>query len=268
MAQIPASAPGTVTKAPRVSPSLGVGLGVVVVYATIFTATAASSGIPYTEWFSSAPNVWRTAVLPLALGAVFLIGFLAWARWDGVFRDHNRLAGPAILRIAAVVFLAGIVLHFVFVNWAGLDPAIVAPILITGVLVGFCEETLFRGILLRGTRTKGRSEGTVAVVTSVAFGLFHLTNIINGSPLPSVLVQVLTAVLSGIILYSFRRISGLLIVSMIAHGLWDTSLFLPAGEATAVSGIVGLALLVIVPAVGLVTLIMVGRRDRHTPALT
>lgn len=163
MAQTPASTPGTVTKAPRVSPSLGVGLGVVVVYATIFTATAASSGIPYTEWFSSAPNVWRTAVLPLALGAVFLIGFLAWARWDGVFRDHNRLAGPRILRIAAAVFIVGIVVHLVFVDWAGLDPAIVAPILITGVLVGFCEETLFRGILLRGTRTKGRSEATAAI---------------------------------------------------------------------------------------------------------
>lgn len=267
MAQTPASTPGTVIKAPRVSPSLGVGLGVVVVYATIFTATAASSGIPYTEWFSSAPNVWRTAVLPLALGAVFLIGFLAWARWDSVFRDHNRLAGPRILRIAAAVFIAGIVVHLVFVDWAGLDPAIVTPILITGVLVGFCEETLFRGILLRGTRTKGRSEATAAIVTSVAFGLFHLTNIVTGSPVLAVLNQVLVAALSGIILYSFRRISGLLVVSMIAHGLWDTSLFLPTGEATTVSGIVGLALLVIVPAVGLITLIMVGRRDRYTPAL-
>lgn len=254
-------------KVHRIPPSAGAGLLVVLGYSAIFTVTAATSGIPYTEWFASAPNVWRTAVLPLVFGTVFLIAFLAWARWDGVFRDRERLSVPVILKLATALFAAGIAVHLVFVNWGGLDAAIVLPILITGVLVGFCEETLFRGILLRGIRAEGRSEATVAVGTSIAFGLFHLTNIITGSPLPAVLSQVLLATCSGIILYSFRRITGALIVAMIAHGMWDASLFLPAAPPTTASTFIGLILLVVVPAFGVIALVVVGRRERHTPAI-
>ena len=61
------------------------------------TAIAASSGIPYTDWFASAGNTWHTAGLPLAAGAVYLIAFVLWARWDGLFRDRPRLSMPAFL---------------------------------------------------------------------------------------------------------------------------------------------------------------------------
>ncbi|WP_334685565.1 CPBP family intramembrane glutamic endopeptidase [Arthrobacter sp. CAN_A2] len=96
--------------------------------------------------------------------------------------------------------------------------------LVAGVLVGFCAETLFRGILLRGMRADGRTEAIVAIGTSLVFGLFHLTNIITGSPVPAVLNQVLLATMTGAILY------------------------------------------VIIPLLGLVVLVTVGIRDRHTPS--
>ncbi|MBP2457334.1 membrane protease YdiL (CAAX protease family) [Clavibacter michiganensis] len=99
--------------------------------------------------------------------------------------------------------------------------------------------------------------------TSLVFGLFHLTNLINGSPVSAVANQVLLAVLSGAILYAFRRVTGLLLAGMVAHGLWDASLFLPAAPATIASGVVGLALLVAVPLAGLVALVVVVMRDRH-----
>ena len=38
-----------------------------------------------------------------------------------------------------------------------------------GVLVGFCEETLFRGILLRSLRNGRHSEALCLVLTSVIF---------------------------------------------------------------------------------------------------
>lgn len=90
--------------------------------------------------------------------------------------------------------------------------------------MGFCAETLFRGILLRGMRADGRTEAIVAIGTSLVFGLFHLTNIITGSPVPAVLNQVLLATMTGAILY------------------------------------------VIIPLLGLVVLVTVGIRDRHTPS--
>ena len=175
-------------------------------------------------------------MLPLAAGAVYLIAFVLWARWDGVFRDRPQLSMPRFLWVPVAAFTIGTVLHFVFVSWGQLTPDLLLAILVTGVLVGFCEETLFRGILLRGFRANGRSEAIAAIGTSVLFGLFHLTNVINGSPLQATLTQVLLATLTGAILYTFRRFSGLLVVAMMSHSLWDISLFFPAMTgSTAVS---------------------------------
>ena len=95
----------------RIEPSLGIALPVVAGYAVIFTAIAASSGIASADWFATADNAWRTAVVPLA---------------------------------------------------------------------------------------------------------------------DKVMQEVLLATLSSAILYLFRRMRALLIIGMIAHGLWDISLFLPA----------------------------------------
>ncbi|WP_247827772.1 CPBP family intramembrane glutamic endopeptidase [Arthrobacter antioxidans] len=254
-------------RAPRIRPSTGPALLVVVVYAAVFTVTAATSGIPYTEWFDSPANVWRTAVLPLAAGTIVLIAFLWWSRWDGIFRDRERLRVPVVLWVAVAAFVIGIILHLVFVDWSGLAIDLLIPILIAGALVGFAEETLFRGILLRGLRADGRTEATVAVGTSVVFGVFHLTNLVTGSPVPAVLNQVLLATMTGAILYSFRRISGLLLPAMAAHALWDISLFLPAADPTTASSLIGLALLVVIPVLGLIALVTVAGRDRQTPSM-
>lgn len=257
----------TLGRVPRVRPSTGPALLVVVAYAAVFAITAATSGIPYTEWFDSAANIWRTAVLPLAAGTLVLVAFVWWSRWDHLFRDRQRLRVPVVLRIAAGAFVGGIVLHLVFVDWSGLSIGLVIPILVAGILVGFAEETLFRGILLRGLRADGRTEAMVAVGTSVVFGLFHLTNLANGSPTAAALNQVLLAMLTGAILYAFRRISGLLLPAMIAHALWDISLFLPATGPTAASSVIGLALLVVIPVLGLLSLITLTGTDRRAPSV-
>ncbi|PPB48301.1 hypothetical protein C4K88_15225 [Arthrobacter pityocampae] len=261
------NAPAALERGPRIAPSTGSALLVVVAYAVVFTVAAATSGIPYTEWFDTPANVWRTAVLPLAAGTIVLVAFLGWSRWNNIFRDRERLRVPAVLWIAVGAFLIGTVLHFVFVDWAGLGINLLIPVLVAGLLVGFAEETLFRGILLRGLRADGRTEATVAVGTSVVFGVFHLTNLITGSPAPAVLNQVLLATLTGAILYSFRRISGLLLPAMVAHGLWDISLFLPVADPTAASSVIGLALLVVIPALGLMALVTVAVGDRATPSM-
>lgn len=56
-------------------------------------------------------------------------------------------------------------------------------------------------------------------------------------------------------------------VAMIALGMWDTFLFLPAAPPTTASTLIGLILLVVVPAFGVIAMVVVGRRARHTPAI-
>ncbi|HEX3224001.1 MAG TPA: CPBP family intramembrane glutamic endopeptidase [Nocardioides sp.] len=56
-------------------------------------------------------------------------------------------------------------------------------IVAAGVLVGFAEEMVFRGIFLRAMRAGARPEGQAALWTAVAFGLFHLPNVFLGTGL-------------------------------------------------------------------------------------
>lgn len=50
-------------------------------------------------------------------------------------------------------------------------------------------------------------------------------------------IQVVLAALSGILLYVFRRATGLLWPAMVAHGLWDISIFLAAQGLFVVLGL-------------------------------
>jgi CAAX protease family protein len=241
-----------------------VALGVIVAYAVVFTVVAMTSGIPYADWFATGASTFRTAVLPLMAGAVVLVVFLWWARWDFVFRDPERLPMRRFFWVAVAVFVVATVLHLVFVRWERLTPGLLLAVLAAGVLVGFCEETLFRGILLRSLRNGRRSEALCLVLTSVIFGLFHLSNLVNGSPVGAVASQVGLAASTGVILYLFRRIRGLLLVAMAAHGLWDISLFLPGGGGGTAGALVNLALLVIVPGVGIAVVVVSLLRERNT----
>ena len=96
--------------------------------------------------------------------------------------------------------------------------------------MGFAEETLFRGIILRSLRTKMRAEFWVMLWSSLWFGFFHATNLANGSPLGQVVGQCLLASTAGVLLYFSPRWRGLLVLGMVAHGLWDMSVFLPASD--------------------------------------
>ena len=247
----------------RIAPSVPVAVGVTIAYCIVFVGIAASSGIPYGEWFATAPNAWRAAVLPLLGGAVVLVTFLAWARWDGVFRDPGRLAMSAVLWAATAIFAGCFLIRLLFVGWDRLTPGLLVTCAAAGVLVGFCEEVLFRGIVLRALRNGTRPEAWVVLASSVWFGLFHLTNIINGSPLSGVLPQVAVATVSGAVLYLFRRGTGILLAGMAAHGLWDFSLFLPAG-ATTTASVISLSFTVLVVIVGVSVLVAVVVRDRRT----
>lgn len=249
--------------APRIKPSVPLAIALILAYSVVFTAVAASSGIPYAEWFATGGSAFRTAVLPLLCGAVLIVAFLVWARWDFVFRDPGRIPMRPIYWVALGAFAVGIVVHLLFVSWGRLTPGLLLAILAAGVLVGFCEETLFRGVLLRSLRNGARSEALCLVLSSAAFGLFHLTNLINGSPIGATLSQVGLAATTGAILYLFRRVRGLLVVGMAAHGLWDISLFLPGGAGGTVGALVSLALLVIVPAIAVATIVVSLLRDRR-----
>lgn len=243
----------------RITPSVPVALGVFVVYVIVFIGLSGSSGIAYDNWFDTAPNIWRTAVLPLAAASLVLIVFLLFARWDFVFRDPERLPMGGLLTALLVVYGLMIVAQFAVADWGSVGDKLV-PILVAGALVGFAEETLFRGVILRSLRTRLRPEAWVLLFSSIWFGAFHLTNIATGLNLISGVFQMFLATAGGVFFYLFRRYRGLLVMAMLAHGLWDASAFLP--KPTGGLANVPRAFMVIEVVGAIIALIIVIRRER------
>ncbi len=250
-------------RSPRIQPSLSVAAGVFVVYVILVNGIQMASGVPYAEFFASAENAWKSANASLAAGVLMLLAFVLWSRWDGVWRDPQRLPMTPLMWLAPVVFFVLLVSHLVFKLSGGVAIDLLLAVVFAGVGVGIAEEVLFRGVILRALRTHGRSEAWAMLWCSVWFGMMHATNIFVGSPPLGVAVQVVLAALSGVTLYLMRRTRGWLLTGMIAHGLWDISTFLPAPQSSASYSSFELTALAIAPLVALVSGVAAFRHDRR-----
>lgn len=247
----------------RITPTPLIGVAMIVAYIVVVFGLQLSSGIPYEDWVSTPANGVRTAVLPLTAGSVLLIAFLAIARWDMVWRDSSRLPMTTVMKVAIYFFIAAILIRLVGIDWSSVESRLLLVVIASGVLVGFAEETLFRGIFLRSMRTNGRTEAVAALWTAIAFGLFHLPNLVVGSG-PTQLVQIVLAAITGAILYAFRRYRGLILTAMIAHGTWDMSLFLQDSDGRDWLGPANLLLLIGGLVLGILVLVSVWRTDKAT----
>lgn len=246
----------------RVKPTVPVAFGVFVVYCVLFIGLMKASGYSYDVLLNTADSTLHGAVIPLVAGTAWLILFLAYARWDHVFADPRRLPMGVWFTIPPVLMLVAALLRFTGVSWGPFTSGHLLAIVAAAVLVGFAEETLFRGIVLRALRNGVRHEGAVVLWSSLWFGFFHLTNLITGSPLNAVLSQCVQASILGVVLYLARRARGLLVFAMVIHGVWDMSSFAFGVHAVdgSVMPLVSYALFVIGAVIGLVALVVIWRR--------
>jgi uncharacterized protein len=258
---------GEVGASYRVKPSIPVAIGVVVVYSVLFLGIGASSGIKYDDWFDTTHNAYRTAVLGLVVGTVFLVAFLAYARWDMIWKDPERLPMTPLLWTLVVVLAVLTVARFIGVNYGKISGSLLVAILVAGVLVGFAEETLFRGVFLRAMREGMRPEGQAALWTAIAFGLFHLPNAFMGVGAAAIL-QVFLAAGNGFALYTFRRFSTVIWVAMAAHGLWDISTFLDGQSGAGAGHSIALLGSFVLGALGLIAMFVQLRKGDRRIALT
>lgn len=252
----------------RIPPTAGTAIAVALLYTAAFISIPVVSGIEYSDWFDSAENAVRTGIAGLVAGSAVLLAFLVLARWDMLWRDPARLPMQWLLWTPPLLFVLVIVVRLVGIEWSLVPGRLLLAIIGAGVLVGFAEEMMFRGIFLRGMRTGDRPEGRVMLWTALAFGALHLPNVLLGTGLAG-LAQVPLAALIGVTLYLFRRGFGAIVPAMVAHGLWDISTFLDLNHGTGGAHDLALYGTLAVALASLIALVVLMRHDRGvvvTPA--
>ncbi len=209
----------------RFAPKPVTALVVFVVYLAVFYGIWIINGIEYENIGDNAANLLKWYVAPLAGGAVVLlvaVTLLGW--WRPVIFDAERKPPPRWMWLAPIVMVLIAVVFLATKDYGGVTGQMVVYLAIGSIGVGFCEETMTRGVLLTGFRAR-MSELGVWFWTSLLFGVLHLPNWVFGVG-PGALGQTLLAFCVGSTFYILRRLTGSLILAMVVHAFWDFSTFI------------------------------------------
>ena len=131
--------------------------------------------------------------------------------------------------IAPVVVLTPIVLRVLGIEWGRQAFDVAAFMMVTGLLIGYVEELLTRGIGVKMLRDGGHGEWTVAALSSLVFALIHSVNLLTGQELTTVAFTIVYAFAFGVLMYLSQRAIGFLVGAMILHGLTDPTTILAVG---------------------------------------
>ncbi|MDM7832109.1 CPBP family glutamic-type intramembrane protease [Cellulomonas edaphi] len=157
--------------------------------------------------------------IPLGLALVFVYALVAWLGWwRPVFRDER----PVQRWVWAVpaVFVVCIVLAIDYSALSEKSLGFVLALVVATQMVSWGDEGMFRGIGDVTLRDHGLPEGTVALWSSVVFGLVHITNAL-GSRGAGALGQAVAVSLAGYFLYLVRRAARSTWLNSVLHGFFD-----------------------------------------------
>ncbi|RLP72772.1 CPBP family intramembrane metalloprotease [Mycetocola tolaasinivorans] len=181
-------------------------------------------------------------ILPLILGGALLIGFAWSVGWLGSLFQTQTVTGRGWMWIAVIAVLMFNVLRLFSIDYAITWPGVVATWLLAGLFIGFAEEVLTRGLVIRLLRQAGYRELTVALVSSAVFAALHASNLLAGQSLFATVIQLAYTFAFGLCMYLALRVTGNLIWPILLHASTDPTIFLAAefpadSPLTAIAGL-------------------------------
>ncbi|WP_411699042.1 CPBP family intramembrane glutamic endopeptidase [Conyzicola sp.] len=186
--------------------------------------------------FANPASVFFGIGAPIVVGAALLVIFVASVGWVRPIFSRQPVPGRWWMWIFVVLVIVPIVLRFAGIDYAEYGVAVVATSLFVGLFIGFTEELLYRGIVVKILRDGGHREWTVAVLSSLIFALSHLLNLLSGQAVLVVLVTVVFTFGFGLMMYLVMRATGNIVWAMLIHALTDPTTFLAAGGVDASNG--------------------------------
>jgi len=182
------------------------------------------------ESFSEINNIihqWGTQVVVL-IALVLMVSYLGWWKAIGFVPIHSgslKFLFPPLLFLVVIFML--LYPHYektgLLLNFENIQQLLFFLLIL--LILGFTEETVFRGLLFHGLETKFTAFQTV-FISAVIFGLFHYINMLIGANFYSTSYQVIHATASGFMYATLRLRIGAIWPVMLFHSIWDIGLIL------------------------------------------
>jgi hypothetical protein len=220
------------------------------------------------DLLSSVGSVFVQVTLPLVVGAVVLFATAHYLGWTRELFGRQPIYRSRWMWIGPVVALVPVALRVLGIDWGRNSLAVVATVLVSGLLVGVVEELMYRGFAVRMVRSGGHGERAVAALAALAFALSHSVNLLSGQAVTTVAFTVVYTFGFGVLMYLTLRVTGFLVWAMLVHGLTDPTTILASGgvdklaSGGSTSGLLSVAGFVTVPLalIGIVALLFVRGR--------
>lgn len=206
----------------------------VVVYLALYLGAGRLSGLVFGGrvsggTFDAPLNVFAGLTFALLVGSVILALFLVSVGWLHEVFGPQPIRGSRWMWIAPVLVVIFIVLRLLGIDYGHYGAGVVVVTMLTGLLIGFAEEVLFRGIVIKMLRDAGSKELVVALVSSLYFAASHAANALGGMAPLTVILTVAYTFFFGVLMYLTLRVTGRLVWAILLHGLFDPTLFLASG---------------------------------------
>lgn len=206
-------------------PTVLLGILIYLGYLAVFFTTWTINGVDYNRIGENVETTKLWYALPTLFGSLFLVVVISILGWWRIVLFDKTKARPKWTWILPGVMLLLITYSFLQLNTTKLSAELLLWSSLGAIGVGFGEEMITRGSMLAGLRSQF-TEGKVWLYSTLLFSALHVPNVIFGLPLTSMPIQVLLTFIMGSGLYIIRRVSGTLLIPMLLHGLWDSSVFL------------------------------------------
>ena len=204
----------------RKAPSPLIGVLAAIGYMAIVAGLWAVLGLDYETVADTSGNIVKGIIVPIGLGAVYLIGLTSWLGWwKPAIREERRVA-PRWTLVVPGLMLLGALMNIVSIDYGAVELSWIAVLAVGVALVGFSEELVTRGLALVGFRARFSEVGSW-LLTSVLFGLIHGLNLFFGQDLVATIRQIGLAFVLASALYVARMSTGTLVTAMVIHALWD-----------------------------------------------
>ncbi|OIN65932.1 hypothetical protein BLD48_13430 [Exiguobacterium sp. KRL4] len=196
---------------------------VFLVMAIVMAVSAFGFGIQYGN-----PELLRIAIFGEILIAVFLVWFIRRnSSFAAVGFSSLKIRGLVwyIPILLIVLYQVVLVVNAFVASYDDLSAAriqLVAIIFVTTLFVGFNEEVLFRGIILRHLHPEQHPYRAI-IISAALFSLFHLLNLIAFIPVSAMIFQLGNTFLFGLFFALIALKLNNLWPLIFFHALWDFS---------------------------------------------